>query len=971
MLCGFGSIKSPGGGSIATPGKRSGPYVPIVDDRGMYVWGNINDESTAPGIPEVFGANGHYLSMHAANHMMLFASDNGYDRVVVTNNFFANAPNTPGWIENTQNMIALAHDTYGLLIEGLTTTGNRVDEMATIGYDAIRLDLETFPAGASEDTTQPLDPEDMDAYKAIKAAAGHVPIYAFIGWHWNEEVTWQGATKPAYEHILDIMSGVDISPGWGRDLDNGGDTAIITRTTPVVQYAHSKKKPAWITLTSKPHATDPNQTFYDEGETAMHAVGNVLLNQEGIYEPNGILYHFWLSSLGADEELWPSASNFSAAWPDEVDLTFRISPDESIKKNIYGTLLDFSHDGTALEPVFYYEAKWATSTVWQDNSEAECADLIPGGTGTAFDVDQPAPIHDRTAVKFNMGKVFETDGDYGDMIGVRDTAVEWIAKIGDTSSATQRAFFGKYDGATHHFFCYQASASVVCQVGDVGLIKCMDGNAVTGAWVHFLWLLDRDYQSQCYANGIAGGGVIGIGAAANTTNANTFVIGGLTAALQPSDATIEHVAMWQCPQEDQPCLDTATTDIDENGIYDWRDIAKTRLLKFNHLWPSTDSIGVWHETNHRQSPATVSMQASDGGARNMFTVFNGWPRLEEMYLSSTPYYAYVSEPDGINYALHSNDFGNEAWTKAENVSVTSNVVSTTATSSISISQTVTGLSNKSSAHSVLIKPSNVDWVLVTSTDGTTESCYFDLVNKTKGTCTADGDGYVEDYGHGWVRVCMIDGSAGTAGTAYTTTYTAAEADEDTEFASTPGEAYTLSSGQFENWIERCTSYMPTTTASASRAFDVSLYTSTTAFFDSDGSVYSKYIGPDVDNFTYKDSNDSRQMYRFDNGSTSSLYLAQSAGESVQGVCSNAGSAQFNVSGSTLVNTGVQTKHRQKFSDDDYRLLIDGNSEGTDASVSFPETLTNLYLGGRESEGDQINGYVTDLQVYSTSTNEAH
>lgn len=982
-LAGFSSISVPGsmhrGGGVHIGGpKERPPWVrTIVDERGLYAWGSVNEDDS-PGIPEELGADGHYLSMHAANHLLTFAEDNGYDRVVVTNNFFRGAPNSPEWKQDTDDFVALAHNTYGLLVEGLATSQTRVDEMALRDYDALRIDLESFPWGESEITTEPYDAEDIQIYADMKAAAGDKPLYVFIGWHWSELITYGGVEKEAYKHIIDITDGADCSPGWGRDLANNGDETIIARCDDIIGYSWQKRKPVWITLTSKPNA-DPNQTFYDEGETDTHAVGNVLLNLEGEanFEPSGILYHYWLTSWGSDGTGWPNDGNYSASWPEEVDLTFRLSPDESIKKNLFGQLLDFEFDGTELDKLYFYDSGFYSGATLYDNSDAFGDDMNLAGSGTAPDFGEPSPLYDRTSIKFNGGQVLETSSDFGDLIATRDFAIEFVVKL--SSSSDQQGIFAKYDGTTHHYFCYQVGdpPSVICQVGNIGLIKCLDGDGEFDTWYHFLWYGDADYQSQCYANGVASGGVVGIGAAASPGNAEPFVIGGLDNSTQLFSGTVAYVAAWQCPLEDKTCLDTATTDNDSNSIYDWRDYAKQRLLKLNQLWPSTDSVGVWHGTSHRQSSAYTSMQASSGATRTLFRVGTGWPRLEQFTYDSESHLAYISEPDNQNSVLYSEQFDN-GWAVGTSVSVTANqavapdgettadLITAAGTTAQYIGRGVTGpASNVNSAHSIFVKPVNVDWMYVYSNDGSAAGCYFDLVTPAVGTCSANTWGYIEDWGDGWVRPCFVDATNGTAGTTYSTYYYAADGDGDTEFSEAPGNAFYLFGAQTEVWMERCGSYMPTTSAAVAKAFDVSFFESTSDFFDSDGAIYTKFVGPDVDDYLLKDSNDARMLYRF-TGSSDYIYLTTNTSESLISRHDD-----WNISGTTDTSDGKLHKHRVKFETNSAASLIDGVSQGTDSTVSVAAGVNQFYFGGRETEGDQCNMHITDVQIFSTNTSEVH
>ena len=131
-----------------------------------------------------------------------------------------------------------------------------------------------------------------------------LPLHASISWHWgrndvpnpDQPIMYNDKQKFAYQHILDIVDGVDIQTAWGGA--NAID-AILFRVLPIIKYAREINKPAWITIETSDQAP-PNQTFADEGITNLESMTNVLLAalKSKNNSPAGIIYHFYMNTYG-------------------------------------------------------------------------------------------------------------------------------------------------------------------------------------------------------------------------------------------------------------------------------------------------------------------------------------------------------------------------------------------------------------------------------------------------------------------------------------------------------------------------------------------------------------------------------------------------------------------------------------------------------------------------------------------------
>ena len=129
------------------------------------------------------------------------------------------------------------------------------------------------------------------------------PLFVSISHHWDTPITYNSATKPAYEHILDIVAGVDIQTAQDRS------TVIVTLTQDEVAYANSIGKPVHITIETYDVIThvDPSlnewNTFFDEGEAVMKT--ELFAIDYATAKITGFAFHFYNQSMGSATTNWP------------------------------------------------------------------------------------------------------------------------------------------------------------------------------------------------------------------------------------------------------------------------------------------------------------------------------------------------------------------------------------------------------------------------------------------------------------------------------------------------------------------------------------------------------------------------------------------------------------------------------------------------------------------------------------------
>jgi hypothetical protein len=167
-------------------------------------------------------------------------------------------------------------------------------------FDGIHLDIEEFPSGNAEPTLA----KDLDVYTQAVSEAGTLPVFVSIGHHWDNLISYNGQTKQAYMHILDIVAGVDVQTA----QDQPDVIAAITKEE--VCYAQSIQKPVHITIETydvvKYLGLNDFNTFFEEGEIEMkRRLATLDYTTPGINapcndpRPTAFAYHFYRQSYGS------------------------------------------------------------------------------------------------------------------------------------------------------------------------------------------------------------------------------------------------------------------------------------------------------------------------------------------------------------------------------------------------------------------------------------------------------------------------------------------------------------------------------------------------------------------------------------------------------------------------------------------------------------------------------------------------
>lgn len=134
-----------------------------------------------------------------------------------------------------------------------------------------------------------------------------LPVYASISWHWGSRlgsnpdspIEHNGIKKQTFEHILDILDGVDIQPGVGAKLLKPKND-IVERTSPIIKYARKNSKKVWITIETGQFEDKSIPTFAPYGITKIEQMMEDVISMFKAKNdlPSGIIYHFYKNTYG-------------------------------------------------------------------------------------------------------------------------------------------------------------------------------------------------------------------------------------------------------------------------------------------------------------------------------------------------------------------------------------------------------------------------------------------------------------------------------------------------------------------------------------------------------------------------------------------------------------------------------------------------------------------------------------------------
>lgn len=390
----------------------------------------------------------------------------------------------------------------------------------------------------------------------------------------------------------------------------------------------------------------------------------------------------------------------------------------------------------------------------------------------------------------------------------------------------------------------------------------------------------------------------------------------------------------------------------------------------------TDFCYIWGAQLEQRSSATAYTVTTTQPITNyipvLLTAGGGQPRFDHNPTTSESLGLLIEE-QRTNLFSYSSQFDDAYWTKA-NCSITANAnVAPDGTLSADLATATSGLEeiyiNTTKAASAItytlsiyVKPysgvtnSFVLYLSDNSTGQATGSYDFSSVtaSATNGTW-ANSSATITSVGNGWFRCTLTSTSPANTGLLPGFTW-----------GSTSGQAVFLWGAQLEA-ASFPTSYIPTTSAAATRAADFASMTGanfTSWFNNGEGTFYSEVSFPAP---AYNSSN----TYHFEasDGTASNRLIGYTGGSQAQMFVSNGGTTQ-----AAIVSTSppaINTSYRCAFlyEVNNFALSVNAQTPVTDTSGTVPPA-NKLNIAANYAASEPLNGWMKKLAYYPQAVTSA-
>lgn len=366
----------------------------------------------------------------------------------------------------------------------------------------------------------------------------------------------------------------------------------------------------------------------------------------------------------------------------------------------------------------------------------------------------------------------------------------------------------------------------------------------------------------------------------------------------------------------------------------------------------------------------------------MQTATTNTPRFNYAYNGS----AWVAkglliEPAATNLLLRSREFDNASWYKVD-TTVTANAATgvggdatmdlcTEGSAGTSyIWQTATIAANSTNTFAIDLKRGNHDWVFVymyeSAFDGNSVRAWFNLATGAVGTVVNTGTGSgatasVRNLGNGIYR-CILTGAINNSATGIAAQLFSASASG--EYGRVSGATRYQDRAQLESGSV-ATSFIETTTATATRAADVALIS---------GTNFSNFFNPVEGAFVVEcDSaaapSSSVCPFAVSDGTTNNRMQVNANNGSAGFFVAVAGTAQASIAtGGSAPTANTTFKRAAAYKLKDFAVSNNGSAAVTATSGTVP-TVSQLSIGGLNT-GSQLNGHVRRLTYYPVRLSDA-
>lgn len=318
------------------------------------------------------------------------------------------------------------------------------------------------------------------------------------------------------------------------------------------------------------------------------------------------------------------------------------------------------------------------------------------------------------------------------------------------------------------------------------------------------------------------------------------------------------------------------------------------------------------------------------------------------------------EEQRTNLLLYSEQFDNASWAKGDatiladailapdGTTTADKLVENTVNTAHYINQ-LAGTVGASETRSIYVKSAGRSWFYIAI--GAGASAYFDIINGVLGTVTG-GTATITSSGNSWFR-CTLNATRTTNSNNVTAT---ASANNTVSYTGDGTSGIYIWGAQLEAGAF-ATSYIPTTTAQATRAADVATMTGTNFsswYNQTEGTFVAWYAGVS-----------GGRIFMVDDGSTnnrSELRITSNT-PTFSSWSSNVQDVSIFAAGSGGLVDGTFAKSATSMKVNDAAISTNGLTPGTDTACAMPLSQTRLFLGSFQGAATFLNGTIKSITYY--------
>lgn len=551
-------------------------------------------------------------------------------------------------------------------------------------------------------------------------------------------------------------------------------------------------------------------------------------------------------------------------------------------------------------------------------------------------------------------------------LGLNDAIFEFVIRTPSSPSAS----FGKDDGTSG--WVVESSSDIRFRLRGSTTTVDSIGTVPASHWAHVFVCVNRDENStsgqRMFINGVSADSDNPSTKSGNLDNAQTMTIGADHSGAATGvtiNGSIAQFAMW---------TRSSWLAAGAGGATECGTMALARAAAAMGVAADVAAGSASPSVMSRASAAVVEIDHDNDGVQRLFNVAANWLRVGTVVASAVRHVAFVTEPASTNLTLRSQDADNASWTKTQCATPGTNTAWRNETGTNGI-----GLESTDAAGSVdhyIRQAQTLTATTYTTTGefkvGADTATHGWIRNNTVANavswvrlsdCAAGTQGaglsrrVAAPKGNGWCKLEIT--YAGTAA-AHSIDYGYSNADNVTAYDDgTDSNVDVYVAGMQTEAFTASTSYIPTTTATVTRAADELRFAAAGHMTGTTDTFEVSFITPNMDQSgdrwlvnPYTTAANTIDLFLRGTGDTCSLWVV------------TGGVAQAQINGSTDVVDGTLRTCRAYVAANNFQLWRDGISEGTDVSGTVPVVPTSMWIGFYGGSGGNPAAAITRVRVWN-------